>query len=179
MTVTPSSYEAYSVKYAIDMLAASSTFQTLVGATVGNAAAKIAAAKAFIVESYGGNTNEAGGSAKAYATDGAALTLSAPYAHVNSVRMDANYIGVGTYEYSGDIEIILVIARTVSGEKAPEIFRRARNVGGGIRSDLEALFGTAGYLARGEVEFEGPMIRDDTGAESGDVLVHLTIKWEA
>jgi hypothetical protein len=137
MVVTADSYEAKAVDLAITMLANSTTFQTLVGA------ANATAAKAKIIESWGGNPGRTGGKGKATATDGTQFTINPPFAVVHQSEIDTELGGVASIDYSGSIGIELHLARVTATDSPPETFRRGRNTLGFIRAELLALFGGA------------------------------------
>jgi hypothetical protein len=154
MTVTYDSYEAKVIDHAAAMLAASSTFQTLVG--VGTAAA----ARAYIVETE----------------KGAAQTK--PYAMVHSEQFSEEKIAHGVFSRRGEVIAIIHTANT-GGDTAPEVYRRLRNVAGAIKSEMDALQGGSGYLAYCTIDVDGPVRKDETGADAGTAQILLTIKWQA
>lgn len=154
MTVTPDSYEAKVVDYAAAMLAASSTFQALVGA------ANAAAARAFIVETENG-------SAKAK-----------PYAMIHTEDFQSDRIAHGVYSHRGEV-VALIHTENTPGDTDPEIHRRLRNIAGAIKSEMLALQGGAGYLSNIVVDVQGPVRKDETGADRGTAQVLLSIKWSA
>lgn len=176
MTTGYTSYESLALKYAINMLAASATFQTLVGA------ANATAAGAFIVESDGGEPLEILNAQTALAYNGDQLDLMAPpFAIVSSDTMDSQQAGVGVYDRSGSIRVMLFCARQIDGDNPDGVMRAARNAMGAIRSDLEALQGTAAtYLATIEsIDTEGPFKPDSTGPDAHVIPCILTINWYA
>jgi hypothetical protein len=154
VTVSPTSYEALVIDYAAAMLAGSTTFRTLVGA------ANAAAARAYIVETENGSAK------------------SKPYALVHSESFKSDWLAHGVYGRSGEVIAIIHTANTAN-DTAPEIHRRLRNIGGAIRDEMLALQGTAGCLSHVTIDVEGPIRRDETGADAGTAQILLTIKWSS
>lgn len=154
MSVTYDSYEAKVIDYAAAMLAASTNFQTLVGA------ASAAAARASIVETENG-------SAKAK-----------PYALIHTERFSEEQLAQGVYGHRGEVVAVIHTANT-SGDTDPEVHRRLRNLGGLIRADMLALVGSAGYLSHCTIDLEGPIRKDESGADRGTGQILLTIKWSS
>ncbi len=154
MTVSPTSYEALVIDYAAAMLAGSATFQTLVSA--GSASA----ARAYIVETENGTAK------------------AKPYALVHAEAFKSEFIAQGVYGRSGEIICIIHVANTAN-DTAPEIHRRLRNTGGAIRAEMLALQGGSGYLSHVTIDVDGPVRRDDTGADNSTAQILLTIRWSA
>ncbi len=154
MTVSPTSYEALVVDYAAAMLAGSTTFQALVGV------ASAVLARPFIVETENG-------SAKAK-----------PYALVHTEAFKSEYLGHGVYGRSGEV-IAIIHTTNTNGDTDPEVHRRLRNTGGAIRSEMMALQGGSGYLAHVDIDVDGPVRRDESGADRGTGQILLTIRWSS
>lgn len=170
MTVTYDSYEAAVVGYAIEMLAGSATFRTLVGA------ATPTLAKARIIEFDGGDPYVVG-QANAKAADGSTFTIAPPWAQVASTEfISDDTTALGWIRRSGQVEIAVTMP-TVAGDTPAERVRRSLNILGGIRADIEAQFGTAGKLALGYVTTTALPLPDDTGALRGTTAGKLTISW--
>lgn len=174
MPVSPTSYSALATQCGVAMLAASTTFQTLVGA------ANSTAALSWIIESFGGNPRANNAQDKATATDGTLFATTSPHGIVHLRTFNRTLAGVGYWNSEGTTEIAIYQARFLTGEKPPEQLRRARNVLDGIRADIDALFGTQStYYATGNTSEEGPGFPDDTGADAGLSLGVLLINWYA
>ena len=170
MAVAYDSYEAKVLELAIAMLAGSSTFQTL------TSTASVAAAKAYIVESFGGDLRDLTAQKTVKTIDGTVRAWGAPLAIVHLEEMTAEPVAHLTYDYSGVVATILNLPRTDADAPA-EHFRRARNTLGGIRTDMQALVGTAGHLAEAHISSEGPIIPDISGPNAAFLQGQLLIDW--
>ncbi|HYG69180.1 MAG TPA: hypothetical protein VD838_16030, partial [Anaeromyxobacteraceae bacterium] len=82
-------------------------------------------------------------------------------------------------DYTGQVEVILRLPRTLTGENPPESTRRARNTIGGIRADIEAAFGSTGAFATGMCASEGPFLPSNTGADADAIIGILRIEFFA
>lgn len=154
MPVTSDSYEAKVIDYVAAMVAASATFQTLTGA------ANAAAARAFVIETEKGSAQ------------------AKPYALVHSEQFADERLAHGVYGHRG--EVIVVIHTTNTGsDSAPEVHRRLRNTAGSIKAEMLALVGTTGYLSNCTIDVDGPVRKDETGADAGTAQILLTLKWSA
>lgn len=170
MSVAYTSYEAAVVGYAIAMLVGSATFRQLVGADTPTQA------KAFVIEFDGGDPREVG-AAKAIASDGSTMEIRPPYAQVASTEFDADDTqAYGWVKRSGEVQIAITMP-AVAGDTPAERIRRALNIIGGIRADIEGQFGQAGTLALGSVASRLMPLPDETGALRGTTAGQLTIHW--
>ncbi len=172
MTVGYTSYKATATQAGITMLAGSATFQTLVGA------ASATLAKAKIVEEWGGTPVLAGGQGKAVASDLSAFTATPPFAILRNAELITERIGVGIIAYRGTISLLLLQARRLTGETAPETLRRAANIADAIRAEIQAQFGTSGCFAEGACSIHGPGLPDETGADADAIEAIITIDFE-
>lgn len=163
MPVTADSYEArHSEALASVMLPGSATFRTLVSA------ADTAAALAFIVEDDSGRELKA--------IDGSALDLTKAFGVVRFGEMNTEVRALYTYGYSGTAEILLCIP-VVTTDTPAEQFRRARNIQGLVRAELQALFGTAGALVAGTFTSERIELADETSANRLRLIAPLSLSW--
>jgi hypothetical protein len=172
VTVAYTSYKASATFAAITMVAGSATFQTLV------AAASATLAKAKIVEEWGGTPKLAGGEGKAIACDNSGFTATPPYAIVRVPEIRTELVGVGFYRFYGEVEILLLQARKLTGETPPESMRRAANIADAIRAEINAQFGATSCFATGSCSIIGPGLPDDAGADADALQAHLTITFE-
>ena len=168
MTVPATSYEALVSAAAVNMLAASTTVQTLAG--VGTAAA----ARAFIVEDDGGQITQG------KSCDGAPLNPVVSYFVVRAGPLRRVDRALNTYGAGGDVGILGVLTR-IGNESDSDALRRARNLQGNIRAELEALFGTtvngtAAFVA-GLFDAPPPEICDTTGPLRGRIYLFLDLVW--
>ena len=173
MPVTADSYEAKVVEFAITMLAGSATFRALVGA------ATPALAKAFIIESWGGNPPNTGGRGKFTATENSQKTFAPPFALVHASEMDTELAGTTSYDYSGTVAIEIHMPRQTGSDTPPETFRRGRNTMGAIRDEIAAQFGATNCLATGSTSSAGPTLPDQTAADGNALIGDITINWQA
>ncbi len=170
MTVAYTSYSALAVSYGIEMLAASATFQALVGVIT------TAAAKSSIIESIGGlgATQDQG-----VTVGGGVVTVgTANFAVVHEDQFESAEIALHTFSYSGTIGVDLLMPINAN-DTAPEVMRRMRNQAGGIKADMEALFGQSGYLLRGTISEHSYRILDETSDFKGYATATLSINWSA
>ncbi len=181
MPTAASSFEALVVEYAIAMVAASATFQTLIGAT-GDAAAKIAAAKALIIKGVGGLPNETGADdetpQKAINCLGDAFVIGpdVSYALVSSQDFTREPIAYREFRHSGKVEI--VVRTPLTTDEAPnDAYTRGANLMGAIADEIQAQFGATGKLMGHSVNTAGPSRPDETGAKSKAFDFLITIDW--
>lgn len=170
MTVSYTSYSALAISYGIEMLAASATFQALAGVITSTAA------KSSIIETIGGigSTQD-----QAVSVGGGVITVgSANFAVVHEDTFDAEEIALHTFGYKGVIGIDLLMPLN-TGDTAPEMMRRMRNQAGGIKADMEALFGQTGYLMRGFITEHGYRILDETTDFKGYAVATLSVNWSS
>lgn len=149
------SYEAQVVAAAIAMLAASSTWQTWIGA------ADATAARGRIVETWTGIAELLQEDGTATAVDGTTFDAldGTPWAIVSAPGLAVDDIGVDTVAMS--YTVAAAIMWQPSADHTPgERYRAGRNQIGAIRDDIQALFGSAGMLALGAVSSEGPTASD-------------------
>jgi hypothetical protein len=175
MTVTADSYEAKAIENAISMLAASATFRTLVGASTSDEA------KAFIIETYGGNPGQnSGRQGKALSTTGATIDLATqPHAVIGlglepggGVATQAG--GVGSFDYDFAIGVRLTMPRAMQDNSPAEASRLAWNRTGLIRQEMQAQVGGANALADCEIESAG-LFLDEEGVNRPNVITQLII----
>ena len=180
MTEAYTSYEAKVVGNGVAMLAGCAAFRTLVGA------ADATGAKGFILESWGGDhvINANGDGNTATACDGSTVDLSAAFGSVHCERVPAELIGVGVYSRSGEVQILIELPEPPPGETPGETMRRARNLGGALRHQMEAQLGGADAFAVASIDFDGATIADNPseagsswGARSIEIV--LTIRFTA
>ncbi len=170
MTVSYTSYSALAISYGIEMLAASSTFQGLVGVITS------AAAKGAIIESVGGigATQDQG-----VTVGGGVITVgTANFAVVHEDSFESTEIALRTFGYSGTINVDLLMPLNAL-DTAPEMMRRMRNQAGGIKADMEARFGQSGYLLRGHITEHDYRILDETSDFKGYAVATLSINWSS
>lgn len=173
MTVAAESYEAKALELAIAMLCGSATFRTLVDAASSDAA------KARVIETYGGAPSQnAGRLGKGIATDGTAVDLDVDqYAVVGLIPdsgLSTDAGGVGYYDYEFTIGIRLVMNRSIDTLTAAESARNAWNVTGKISAEMLALVGGANALADCEIQSTGPFM-DEDGVHRDRIISELTI----
>jgi hypothetical protein len=168
MPIAATSYEAQVSAAMLNMLAASATFQTLTGA------ASAAAARAFLIEDDGGQITQG------KACDGTALNAGVTYFVVRTGPLRRVDRAFNTYGAEGEVGILGVLAR-IGNESDTDALRRARNAQGGIRADLEAMFGTivngAAALVAGRFDGPPPEITDTTGPLRGRIYLFLDLAW--
>ena len=177
MTVTYDSYESKEVQASILMLAASTTFQTLV-----DHAGDSTATQNSIIEMDGGNASAADEADAGWSCTGSSINfLTAPaWAHVRPMPDDqvAEYQVPGAFARQGSLPIRFYI-RAATGIKRHEQCRRMLNLLGLIAYDLRASFGTAaGFFVAGgtTVRFDG--FGDPAGWSQGLLIGRITINWK-
>ena len=163
MTVTATSYEAQVSAALVAMLAASSTFTTAGGS------------RSLIAE-------DDGGLARAPKNcDGGTLVITGLWAVVRVTECVTALRALGTYGHEGKAQVLIVLPRNAS-ESHTDWIRRARNMGGGVRDDMNAMWGTVVATvptpASAEITTSEPMVADDTSALAGSCFVHLEISWK-
>jgi hypothetical protein len=173
MPTTYDSYESKVIEYALAMLINSAQFRLMVGA------ATPTDAKSFVVESWGGDPGRTTGKNKFIASDNAQKNAVPPYALITENNIDPQLNGISSIDYNGQVVIQLVMPRKLTGETPPESMRRARNVLGIIRDEIQAQFGTTGRLATGAAISAGPFIPEDSGADGDALLAEILINWQA
>lgn len=153
-----SSYESLAVGAAIDLLAASTTWQDICSAATADEAA------ARIIEYDGGAPANGSTAAGTFvATDGSAQTGQPPYAQVALMDMQTDTAqAIGWTRRTWKIAIGLRLP-AVEGELPPIRMRRLTNVLGDIRTEIAALMNTPGYLA-GSVSLTIDPLPSDDGA---------------
>lgn len=172
MTVVATSYQAIAASLAIVQLAGGATFQALTGT------GSVAAAKGRIVTSSGGTPFEAGAEGGARACDGTAIPAGTlPLAIVHPPRLRSERAGVGQRDYSGEIQVELLLPGRQPAETINDAWDRARNSADGIRAEIDARFGAAGCLADGDVDLDGPTLATETDPD-GAFAALITISWE-
>lgn len=163
MAISALSYDAKVSEAAVAMVAASATFQARV------AAANATAARAFIVEDYGGD--------EALAVDGTAINQSGTYAIVCAGPISTELRAVNTYGRKGTVSVLLIMAVLIAEDPAAR-YRDARNFQGLVRADLEALFGTANtYLTAGEIQTEQIELTQPDRKNRLHIIAPLIIEW--
>lgn len=169
MPVTPTSYEAQVSAALVNMVAASATFQAAAGA------ANATAARAFIVE------DDAGLTRNPKTADGTALNLATMWAAVRVKDTKSTLRAWNTYGTEGNAQILIVLPRASSAETDRDFHCRGRNLGGGLRADLNAQWGqvvnSLGTPAAADVDDSETMIADETGPCAGSLFIHLNIAW--
>ena len=169
---TPTSYEASTIDLAIEMLAQSATFRTLVGA------ASAALARGYIVNGWGGDPVTAGGKGKTTMADGSVITRPNKYAIVAPAPDTFRRVQIGLREWSHSGQIRIVVQdELLPSESAEAVTVRGRNTMGEIATELEAQFGTAGRLLGGDLSPSGPSLPDMTGSKRGTYDFMITIDW--
>jgi hypothetical protein len=169
---TPTSYAAWTVQYAIAMLAASATFQTLVGA------ANETEALAFIVNGWGGDPQTAGGQGKTTMADGTVKDRPTSYGLVSPEDPVVRRTGIAfrSSSYSGRIQVFIVAA-VQANETAESVTVRGRNLLDAIAADIDAQFGSVGKLLAGDLEVSGPSLPDAVGSKRATFDGQITIDW--
>jgi hypothetical protein len=173
MVTSATSYEAIAANNVANMVASSTTFQTLVG--VGTSAAALA----FITDTWGGTPGRDGGQNLSGNMAGTTFQTVAPFAVVRPDPMESSLHGVGWWDRTGQMEIQIFQLRLLPSEVPASTLQRCRNVHGGIRSDMESLFGSAGCMATGEITGEFPIFLDDTGVDLSAIMSVLKLRWWA
>lgn len=169
MTVSYTSYEAKVIEAAITMLADSTTFRTMVGA------ASPTEAKSKIIETDGGDPSESG-QGKATACDGTTFTVKgSSYAQVACMSFPTDSPVLGWTKRDGEVMIGLIMLET-AGDKPPERMRRAANVFGAIRDEIEAQAGGVGVLNAIPSLVIRPL-PDLTSGKRATLQATITIPW--
>lgn len=169
---TPTSYEALTVDYAIEMLANSATFRTLVGAI------DAAAARGFIVNGWGGDPQTAGGEGRTTMADGTVKARPANYGLVSPDDPVVRREMIAFREYMNTGRINLFIIRQISAsDNAELVMVRGRNELGAIESEIRAQFGVAGRLLAGDTETLGPSLPSAVGSKRLTLDMQIIITW--
>jgi len=170
--VAPSSYECHVVAAAVEQLASTPAFQSAVAAN------NTAAAKAYIVEVWGGAMKDEG--RLQVAASGANLDLAtAPLAaHVGADPWDLETEDPAwlTFTRSGRLLIRLYI-RLNPALNPPDQVRTALNTLGAIRAGMEARFGATGCFVAGTIISRLDSLGDPGGWTRGLATCTLTLAW--
>lgn len=162
MPVTPTSYESQVSAGLVAMLAAGATFTAAGGS------------RSKIIEDDGGNFRAPKN------CDGGALDPALMWAAVRIEKCGTTTRAWNTYAHQGEAQILVVVPKTAN-EPAGDLIARARNLGGGIRDDMNALWGTVVSStpapAAGDIEVSGIIIADDSGPLTGSAFIHLSIQF--
>ncbi len=176
--VTYVSYEAAAVGYAIAMLTSSQTF-------VGLASALSLGGNDIVIESTGGLKTATGTPlTQVVAISGNTIQVprgtppTTPFAVVHSEDFITELIALNTNGYHGDIEVDLYLPM-VAGDAPGEVLRRVRNVAGMIRSEVDALWGGAGFLLKGHAELVSASILDPTTDLAGYCQAVIMMHWSS
>ncbi len=169
---TPTSYAAWTVQFAINMLAASATFQAHVG--VGNAAAALA----FIVNGWGGDPQTAGGQGKTTMADGTVKDRPSNYALVSPEDPVVRRTGIAFRSSANTGRIFIFITAAVqTNESAESITVRGRNLLDTIASEIDAQFGGTSKLLAGDLETHGPSLPSAVGSKRATFDGQIIIDW--
>ena len=167
---TANSYEGQVIAYALDMLAASTTWATVCSESV--------PAKSRIILIDGGDTSITG-ELPARNSDGDTLDNLPPLAQISmKTPMVEEEIGVVTNRRSGTVDILVTIS-------APEDYHPAQaatwatNVIGGIKKEIKDQQGQLGKLAKVSVKSEPLMILEGVAALGGCFQTIIHIEWRA
>jgi hypothetical protein len=162
LPITATSYESQVSAALVSMLATAASF------TAGGGS------RALIAEDDGGHIRDPKNA------DGNSLVMSGIWAVVRVNKCRSFLRALNTYGHDGDAQILIVIPRNVS-ESVTDGMRRARNIGGGIRDDMNAMWGTVissvPTPASGEINVTECVLADDTGPLAGKFFIHLEIAW--
>jgi hypothetical protein len=176
MPVTADSYEAKVMERALFMLCSCASFRSAIGA----ATAELA--KAYVIESWGGDAKRHQNVAKMTFADGVSRALPETYAIIDMAEdgLDTEEVGVSSDDYRGTVMMTIYVPRKVGTETAPESMRRARNLQGAIRSEYRAQFGADNCLAR-HSRFSAPAVLppDAEGPEADLIQIPLDFDWYA
>jgi hypothetical protein len=164
--ITATAYVALFSEALVQQLADTAAFQTLV------TAANAAAAKGSIIEDAGGDVAET-----AKASDGTSINCATENFAVvrvgDAVRTDRGALLSFGWGIPAEIDLII---RPTTGESEPSAFRRAKNTGGAIAAQMEALFGAAATrIVWGTISPGAPIKADPIKALRGAYVVRLTI----
>lgn len=166
MPVTSDVRETKMAEALVNCLAACAAWRTQVGA------ADATAAKAFIVEQFGGRRGDG-----FVAVDGTTLDTAGSWAMVKVGAFRSERRAHDSYGWSCDAEIILNVP-VVTADTAPEQLRRARNLQGAVRGQMQAQWGsTSPHTApvAGEIEPQPVIISDDTGKNRLHLVAVLSL----
>lgn len=149
MPVTADSYEAKVMERAVFMLCSCASFRSALALYNNVVIADATAAKAYVIESWGGDGKRHRNQTKVIFADGVERVLPACYAIIDLGEdgVLVEEIGVASDDYSWRVGLTAWAPRLLAGETPPEAIRRARNLQGAIRSEYRAQFGSANCLA--------------------------------
>ncbi len=150
-------------------MAASTTWQAACGAI------DATAAKAFIVEDWSGTDDDTpDGIPKA--VDGSTLVTTGAWAVVRCRELQTERRAAGTYGHRGTamVSVQLPIQATDNG---PETFRRARNITGLIRAEIQTLIGGPTTLQWCDIRAEEITLTDETRGHRGFILCPSILDW--
>lgn len=168
MPVAPISYEAQVSAALVAMIAASASWQAACGV------ATATLARACIIE------DDAGLRRASLNVDGTALDTARIWAAVRVGTAKTTLRAWQTYGRSGEAQI-LIVAPKIPGDTPADAERRARNLAGAIRDDINAQWGQVvggtPTPAAGDCDVAAPVLADDTGPLAGSILIHLDISW--
>lgn len=162
MPVTSTSYEAQVSAALVAMLAGSATFRALVGA------ADSTAARAFIVEDFGGE--------ELRAVDGSTINTAGSWATVRLLKTRRVERALYTFGHEGDA-LVAIHCAAVANDTPAEAMRRARNAQGTIAADMTALLGTVGALLFALFDPDEVILTSATGAEAGVHFCPIAASW--
>ncbi len=170
MSLAYSGYESAVVGVAIDMLAASGSWRAAVGATTSTAA------KARIVEGDGGAAGDVPRGSMINCL-GDLVAIAGVRAMVTSSGIESDDSqAIGHVAHRGSVEILIVVPPT-PGDAPPERMRRARNLCGLIRDEMQAAVGGPGAFAHAHIDLSAAEIIDDAPAVRDVVATTITIHW--
>jgi hypothetical protein len=169
------SYEANAIACAINMLAQSPTFQSILPPGV--------SPLSYIVESWGGTIDWNEGQVDvANTTNGQSVSTLGVHAIVHEPEMQDEYAGPGAWHHRGTTRIRIYQQRQIAAdESARDVLLRGRNVLSGIRWDINQLFGTVPMTvyANGECKSDGPYLPDEAGVDAWAMIGELLLAWWA
>jgi hypothetical protein len=150
MPVTADSYEAKVMERATFMLCSCASFRAALAAVLGVTVPDATAAKAYVIESWGGDGKRHLNVPKVTFADGVERALPRMYAIIDLGEdgVLTEEAGIASDDYSWRIVITIWVPRLLTGETAPDAIRRARNLQGNVRTDYRAQFGATNCLAR-------------------------------
>ena len=169
------SYEANALACAVNMLALSPTFQSLLvpGANP----------QSSIVESWGGTIDYTQGQVDtANTTNGQTVSTVGVHAVVHEPEMQDEFAGPGAWHHRGTVRIRIYQLRSMPTDTcAADVLRRGRNVLSGIRWDINQCFGSVPLtvFAQGECKSDGPYLPDESGADAWAIIGDLLLAWWA
>lgn len=127
------SWATAAVDLLVDAVAASATFQSLVGASTA------AAAKARIVAYHTGAPGlDAVAEGQARAVTGATLSLSQPYAAIFLLGVRRDLAGIWAWDQRVDLLLRIAVERRQTGEAPDDWVARAVDTVEDVRTDIEA-----------------------------------------